>query len=146
MIRRPQLTDEFIESNRQLLPEGIHSFIVKKVEVKMSKSGNEVINLFFQTWDDAGKEYYIWDTLVLSEKMFWKEKHFWESVGLPDMNLKESYHENEFLDKCGKFETFILDDKQYGKKAKVRDYLPYEEDNKTQTNDFTDDELNFGEI
>lgn len=142
MIRRPQLTDQYLEGLRQLLPDGIHSFIVVEAKLGKTKNGNEAVNLHIQTWDDSGKEYYIYDNLVFIEKMHWKEKHFWESVGHPEMNLKEEYSEQEFVGKCGKFHSLIVESEKYGKQVRITDYIVEEPSVKTEkTDDFPDDEL-----
>lgn len=63
-----------------LLKEGEYDFEVIKSENATSRAGNEMIKLSLLVNDNNGKSYYVYDYLLSS--LFFKLKHFCESVGL----------------------------------------------------------------
>lgn len=63
-----------------LLPKGEYMFSVKHAENAVSKKGNDMIKLSLSVWDDAGKEYSLYDYLL--ESMPAKLKHFCDATGM----------------------------------------------------------------
>lgn len=74
------------EESYKLLQPGIYSFKVIEASEGVSKtSGNPMLTLSLGIWDEAGEAYTVKDYLVVTDKMIYKFKHFWASVGQPEM-------------------------------------------------------------
>lgn len=97
--------DEELNDGRgfSLLEPGIYNFqVLDAINKPSQSSGNPMITLKLNVWDDNGKEYKITDYLVSQKNCAWKIKHFCESVGLIKEYEDHKFDENLCLDKCGK--------------------------------------------
>lgn len=77
----PVLTDEQIQS-MNLVDDGEYDFEVVSATEKMSKAGNNQIEINIKIWDNKGVQRSLRDYLVATENMAYKVKHFCESTGL----------------------------------------------------------------
>lgn len=82
-----------------LLPKGEYMFSVKTAENAVSKKGNDMIKLSLSVWDDAGKEYFLYDYLL--ESMPAKLKHFCEATGIESQYAKGALDVQHCLRKEG---------------------------------------------
>ena len=109
-----------------LLPLGNYDFEVQEAEEKVSKTGNDMIELKMRVYDNEGQGRTIFDYLVSTDGGAYKIRHFAYAVG-----LGESYERGELqasnLHGCtGKAKVFIKKDKsgQYPDRNAIADYLP----------------------
>ena len=128
----PLSEEEIKESN--LFEPGIYNFEVLEALDKISKSGNEMIELKIKIWDNNGKEKIIYDYLL--EMMKFKLKHFSECVSLEDKYNDGGINANDCIGKSGELDLIIYVDKKgrYADKNAVKDYIV----NKDK-NDISDD-------
>lgn len=73
---------EAIEERYQLLKEGIYDAVIASSEDRTSQSGNPMMDITLQVFDDAGKAKDVRDFLVFTKGMMWKVIHFADSAGL----------------------------------------------------------------
>lgn len=74
---------EAMQERYQLLKDGIYDAVVSAAEDKISaNSGNPMMKLTLQVFDDNGKVYSVKDFLVFTKSMMWKVIHFADSAGL----------------------------------------------------------------
>ena len=64
------------------LADGTYQFVVSSAEERMSKSGNEMIQLVLEHTDQDGRIHKVWDYLVGTESAAWKTYQFCRSAGL----------------------------------------------------------------
>lgn len=121
----PKTEKEIAEEN--LWPEGIYSFQVAKGEDAVSKSGNEMIVLKLNVYNDDGG-YKIVDDYLL-ESMPFKLRHAAEAMGLLDYYENGELHGYLFEGKTGKVKLYVQKSKdpQYADKNAVKDYVVDEE-------------------
>ena len=126
-INYPAYDDDKLEKLRYgLLDEGYYDFEVIKCVYGISKPGNEMITLDLKVLDEEGSVHIIKSWLIITDKMLFMLKHFWSSVGRPDMFGKQDTEEREFLGRCGRLEIKHQASQKYGRTASVVDFLPCE--------------------
>lgn len=106
-----------------LLPEGNYGFEVAKAEDKVSKSGNDMIEVNLRVFNTDGGFVFVRDFLM--EKIAYKLRHFAEAAG-----LLEKYESGEFTaadceGRIGHVKIIIKKDPTgtYPDKNEVRDYV-----------------------
>jgi len=123
-----------------LIPEGRYKFRVKDAREKRSAAGNDMINLKLGL-SVEGRNVFLWDSLILTPKMFWKIEHFCEATGLNEALANGRLMAQDCLDKEGYLDivqkidsqTGVLDNqvKDYAMpelEAKNDDIIPFDED------------------
>ncbi len=151
---KPKTQEEIMfESNAiSLIMPGIYSFEVVEATNKLSKAGNEMIELKLKVWDDNGRERIIFDYLL--ESMAHKLKHFCESAGLLDKYEMGNIDEMDCMGKSGLVDIIIQkgnkkpDGSMYADRNSVKDYLIKEGFTKPKltlaaNNDIIDDDIPF---
>lgn len=88
--------------NRALLPDGIYPFIVKDFEQKMSKSGNEMLQIRIGILDTDSSERNITDYLVATDQMMYKLKHFCDTIGFEKEYEKGLFEPAKCVGRSGK--------------------------------------------
>lgn len=84
-----------VSSGFEILPEGIYSGEIKKVELKTSKAGDsQYLNLEWDVEDENGKSKKVWDICSLKPQALWKLKALMEALGMStegsiDLDLEE---------------------------------------------------------
>ncbi len=117
------------ERGYPLLDDGVYDFEVMTANYRTSSTGNPMIELKLKVWDQAGKEYFVFDYLVATSKMMWKTKHFCDSVGLSKEYETKKFSENLCPGKSGKVSIIFQSGKQkpdgtyYRDKNGVEDYV-----------------------
>jgi hypothetical protein len=165
----PRTEEEVQKMSRPpLLAEGEADFEVIRVisEDKgarlMSKSGNPMLQLTLKVWDKDGNEGKVDDWLVFMDVMMFKIKHFWDSVGKPEVFASGKFDPGDCFGKCGKLKLTIQKGNEkprdkwkgsepefYPDRNSVKDYIEFSKDKanrKTKENDapFFDDDIPFG--
>lgn len=119
-------SDEELQS-MNLIDPGIYSFEVASAKDKLSKSNNEMIELYLKVWDINGHERPIYDYLL--EAMGFKLKHFAECAGLLDKYEAGEIKAFDCVGRQGKLELIIQsgqkkpDGSSYADKNSVKDYI-----------------------
>jgi Protein of unknown function (DUF669) len=121
-------TDEQLEEVKteyKLLTPGEYDFEVISAENTISKSSNNMIKLTLKVWEESGKERTIFDYLVNMSSMWWKIRHFADSV-----SLSSAFSAEDCVGKCGKAIIVIQPGKpnlmtgeKYPDKNTVKDYI-----------------------
>lgn len=74
---------EAIEERFNLLKEGEYDAVISASQDKVSQnSGNPMMDITLQVFDEAGKARDVRDFLVFTKSMMWKVIHFADSAGL----------------------------------------------------------------
>jgi len=74
---------EAMQERYQLLKDGIYDAVISASEDKVSAtSGNPMMKLTLQVFDENGKSHTVKDFLVFTKSMMWKVIHFAESAGV----------------------------------------------------------------
>lgn len=113
----------------ELLDPGIYDFKVYEAKSKISRSGNEMIELKLKIINENKQEIIILDYLLFSSNMSWKLRHFADAIGLTKEYEKKEFHERLCLNKCGKADIIIQHGSDrpnggyYSDKNAVRDYV-----------------------
>ena len=135
-------------ASMNLMPQGQYSFEVIDAKDRVSKSGNEMIELKIKIWDSNGKERIIYDYLL--DSMAHKVKHFCQ--GQSPCSLIDVYDMGELLaehclNKTGYLELIIQKDKTgiYGDKNAVKDYIVKDKNTAEvkKEDPFFDDDISF---
>jgi len=105
-----------------MLPAGQYAASVKAAKEKVSKSGNEMIELILTVYGPNGSQVDVFDYLLSTDAMQFKVKHFCESAGL-------DYERGELQaidceEKSVKVNLEIKKQEGYPDKNNVKDYLP----------------------
>lgn len=87
---------------RKIISEGDYDFQVSMAVEKISKSGNEMIELILDVYDQDGNKYKVWDYLVSTPKALFKIKNFCEAVGLGDKFKSNELTADECVDMHGR--------------------------------------------
>lgn len=66
----------------QLLKEGEYEAVIISSEDKQSKTGNPMMDMILNVYDENGKTHEVRDFLVFTKAMMWKVIHFANSSGL----------------------------------------------------------------
>jgi hypothetical protein len=114
-------------NNMNLIDPGIYPFEIVSASDKLSRNGNEMIEIKLKIWDSKGCEKIIFDYLL--EAMSYKLKHFAESTGLIEEYEKGELIADDCIGKQGILELIIQKGKQkpdggfYQDKNSVKDYF-----------------------
>ena len=73
--------DEAMKERYQLLSDGDYQGVIKKATCKTSYSGNNMLELEVDIYDENGKVHPIKDFLVFTKSMLWKVIHCTQSSG-----------------------------------------------------------------
>lgn len=139
----PKTEDELRSNN--LIPEGIYNFEILEAVEKLSKSGNEMIELKLGLWDKSGIMRIVFDYLL--DAMEHKLRHFCVVTGLEDKYQSEQITAEDCLNKSGKVHLVIQkgkgkpDGTKYPDRNSVQDYVSSESD--VKKDNFNDDDLPF---
>jgi Protein of unknown function (DUF669) len=142
----PFTEEEIRELN--LLPDGIYDFSVKRSDEKLSKAGNQMLELILEVYDQKGKVHTIWDYIVPTSAMMYKLKHLCDSVGLSDKYKTGLLDYEDLQGKSGKAKIVIKKGNVnpngglYPDKNSVEDYVMTDKGALKYTpknNDFEDD-------
>lgn len=116
-----------------LLPEGTYGFEVAKAEDKVSKSGNDMIEVNLRVFNTDGSFVFVRDYLM--EKISYKLRHFAEAAGLLEKYESGEFTASDCEGRTGNVKIIIKKDTtgQYPDKNEVRDYVVSEQSAKTFT-------------
>jgi len=110
-----------------LLQDGIYDFEVVEARDRVSRSGNDMIELKLKLWDKSGGVKIIFDYLL--EAMAYKLRHFCSVTGLIQKYEEGSLQAMDCIGRCGRAEIIIQPGagKQtggyYPDKNSVKDYI-----------------------
>lgn len=137
-----------------LIEPGIYNFQVFEATEKVSKSGNEMIELKLRIWDNNGRERIVFDYLLTA--FAHKLRTFCEAVGLLEQYEADNLNANDCLSKSGKVDLGIQAEKKkddgssWPAKNTVLEYVVSDAKTAAQpavsepkTTDFIDDDLPF---
>lgn len=122
---KPKTQEELDSMN--LFKAGIYSFKVTNAQDQTSKSGNEMLKITLEIYDDMGNIHHLFDYLL--EAMAHKLHSFCKSVGLLELYKNGALHSNDCIGKCGLVEIGIEKGKEnpqggfYADKNAVKKYL-----------------------
>lgn len=121
----PKTDDEIAREN--LLEPGVYDFEVVNAFEKVSKSGNEMIELKLKVFTDTGGTRVINDYLL--DAVAYKVKHFAECVGLLDAYNEGLLTAADCAGRAGKLNLKIQKDKngQFPDRNGVADYVVEDE-------------------
>lgn len=106
-----------------LVEPGNYDFEVVDAQERMSKSGNEMIELQVKIWDKNGRGRVLFDYLLSA--LEFKLGHFAECTGLFDKYQEGALSAEDCIGKSGQCKVYIQKSKdpQYGDKNSIADYL-----------------------
>lgn len=154
---QPKTEKEIQEAN--LWPAGIYDFeILPDTKIgansystcdRVSKSGNDMIQLVVKVVNDEGRDRVVIDYLM--EQIEYKLRHAAVACGLEDEYESGQLHADQFIGKTGKLKLKIEKDKngQYADKNAVADYVHdaekpvYSAHSAAKANGFVEDDLPF---
>lgn len=145
-------TDAEIDAiqNRALLPDGIYPFTVKDFEQKISKSGNEMLQVRLGVIDKDGSERNIIDYLVATDQMMFKLKHFCDTIGFEKEYAKGQFEPSKCVGRSGKATIGIqkggakMDGSgYYADKNNIKDYVKSDEKQKLPADVDLNDDITF---
>lgn len=115
-------TEEELNANN-IFKKGIYDFEVYRAVDKISKSGNEMIELELKVFASDGEQTHVFDYLL--EAMGYKLKHFCEATGLSDIYQSGNLTADMCSGRAAKC-TLEIEPKtsNYAEKNKVKDYHP----------------------
>lgn len=118
---KPKSDKELAEE--RLLPEGQYSFEISQAENRISKAGNEMIELLVRVYKPDGSFMLVSDYLM--ESVLYKVSHASKACGLEDSYNKGELKADDFIGKTGYLKLGIQKDKNgvYPDKNMVRDYI-----------------------
>lgn len=133
----PKTEEQLQEEN--LIPQGTYDFEVVEAKDRVSKSGNDMIELKLCVYDQNGSPRTVFDYLL--ESMSYKLKHFCDAVGLAHKYTDGTLADHDCMGKAGKV-MIIQQPPQNGYAAKnsVRDYIVMDDKNSEKTAAKTSDE------
>jgi len=107
----------------RLLPEGIFDFEIMDAKEKVSKSGNDMIELKLAIWEGESISCYLFDYLL--ESVAYKLRHCAEACGLLEQYEAGTLQAGKLIGKTGRVKISIQKDKtdQYPDKNNIKDYL-----------------------
>lgn len=117
----PKTDDEILRES--LLEPGEYDFEVIHAVEKVSKSGNDMIEVKLKVFTDTGGSRVINDYLL--DALAWKVKHFCEAVGLLDAYNEGTLTAADCAGRSGRVEVKIQTDKTgaYPARNEVQDYV-----------------------
>jgi phage-related protein len=110
-----------------LLPEGIYDFEVLDAKERLSKAGNEMLELKLGVYDLTGSRRVVFDYLL--EAMAFKLQHFAKATGLISQYESDELCDLHCIGKCGKVELIVQQGGAkdtggyYPDKNSVKDYI-----------------------
>ena len=120
-------TEQEIQAMNLIAP-GVYQFEVIAAKDKMSKKGNEMIEVQLKIWDINGHEHFVYDYLL--ESMSYKLKHFTDVTGLADKYAAGNLEASDCVGMCGNVELIIQSGQpkpdgsgNYPDKNAVKDYI-----------------------
>jgi len=133
-----------VEQRFVLLAEGEAEFKVIESEQLISKSGNEMIKLTLNCKDCKENHGTVYDYLVGTEKMKWKIKHFFESVGMEkEYETCEEILPEQLIGKSGKAILKTQQQPGYDPKTSVKEYIKSDEIKQEIPDLMPDDDIPF---
>lgn len=119
----PRTEREIMELN--LWPAGVYSFEIAEAKESISQSGNEMIKLTLNVYNDEGKVKKVFDYLMNTEVMAFKLRHCSEVCGLLADYENGTLSDYKFDGKTGHLKLDIRKDKngQYPDQNAVIDYV-----------------------
>jgi len=149
----PVTLNEAMQDRFQLLKEGIYDAVIESSQDRLSSSGNPMLDMMLQVYDENGKAHAVRDFLVFTKGMMWKVVHFAAAA-----KLVKEYEEGKLCSEvavgatmrvkiCIDPGSLIPEDKLNGKalgskypdKNKVEEYVC--ESNKTESSGDIDNNL-----
>lgn len=104
------------------LADGTYQFVVGSAEERMSKSGNEMIQLVLEHTDQDGRIHKVWDYLVGTENAAWKTYQFCRSAGLLAEYEAGSLGERDCTGSIVRATVKLEASEQYGDRLRVVGY------------------------
>lgn len=83
--------------SREVLEEGVYTFLIKKVEEKTSQTGKPMLCVLFE---EVEKKTGIFENYVLQDNCLWKLKELLDCLGIDtseNVNLEPSELEGQFI-------------------------------------------------
>lgn len=110
-------------AEERLIPEGTYGFEISGGVDKVSKAGNEMIELTVRVFKPDGNFVLVTDYLM--EAILYKVSHAAKACGLEDKYNAGNLHGEDFIGKTGELKLGIQKDKngQYPDKNVVKDYI-----------------------
>lgn len=108
-----------------LWKRGLYDFEVLKADERISKNGNDMIEVNLKLYDPEGRSFRLFDYLVSSEGMAYKVRHFASATGLLTQYEKGELRAVDCVGKTGRCQVTIQKAKDgYPAKNVVQDYAP----------------------
>lgn len=126
IVRFQPKSDEELQT-ALLCDPGVYQFQVMDAKSKVSRSGNDMIELNLKYWDSEGRERLVFDYLL--ESMAFKLKHFCKAVGLLAEYESGVIDHMLLVGKCGNVEIDVQPERPketggfWPPKNFVKDYL-----------------------
>ncbi len=119
----PKSEKEIAEAG--LLSAGEYDFEVYEATEKVSKAGNDMVELAIWVYDQAGTKHRVRDWLVGGEKSIYKVSHFAKSVGLYEAYESGDMPADVMVGKVGRSKVGIRKDTtgQYADQNSILDYV-----------------------
>lgn len=115
-------TEKQIQEER-VAPEGEYDFEVMAAEEKLSKNGNNMIEVVLNVYRADGSKFALTDFLLATDKMAWKLRHFCESCGILDLYEKGELQAFHCRGLAGRAKLIQQDSTDYGLQNRVKDYV-----------------------
>ena len=113
-------------NEERLLPEGNYPFQISQAESKLSKKGNEMIELLVRVYKPDGQ--FILVTDYLMEAMMFKLLHCCQACGLEEQYNQGILDARDFIGKTGMLKLKIDPEKDgFPPKNSVKDYIKSDE-------------------
>lgn len=108
-----------------LLPAGRYDALVRKATEKVSKSGNDMLELEVEVFHDEGSMI-VFDYLLSTEKMIWRLRHFCEAAGLLDKYDTGTLTAEDCVDIniAVELEHDKPKDPKYQTRNRIKEYMP----------------------
>lgn len=151
--------EEAMQERFQILKEGDYDAVIEVSEDKMSSSGNPMMAMTLNVFDQEGRMHSIKDYLVFTKNMMWKVIHCADSAGLTDAYKSKRFSSDVVAGKRVRIKLGIeagkdipedkLNGKPYGSKYpdknKVEDYLKRQDNGQSLPTDIdnTDQDVPF---
>lgn len=110
-------------ARENLLPVGDYDFTVLEASDERSKSGNDMIKLKLEVWDNDGNTRHVYDYLL--EQMAFKLRHFCSATGLIELYEQGDLQAIDCENRSGRCKIIIKTDKtgEHDPNNAVKDYL-----------------------
>lgn len=107
-----------------LLPDGDYDFEVLTAEEKYSAKGDCYIWLKLGVWDVAGRQQWVFASLLSIDSMLWKLRHFAQSVGIEKDYESGNINPINLIKLTGKCKIHSKKDLKGVLRNDVKDYIP----------------------